>query len=129
LWLWETHNDVNTRLLGERLELKKEAAPSQWESQQARWPNLYSCPNCWIEETPNEEEIYKHLHEMYWIGKPTRLKISNDGVVDVAGSGGSGRTRTPLKWKLSIIIFATVALLLRSYTKKKVRHYSGKHKK
>ena len=128
LWLWETHNDVNVRLLGERLEQNKEEKPNQWESQQARWPALFACPNCWREETPSEEEIYKHLHSMYWSGNPSHLKI--DGSMAGADAlGGVGGSRIPLRWKITVIIFAVAVILWRLHTSKKVRRNSGKHKK
>eukprot|EP00571_Detonula_confervacea_P010571 CAMPEP_0172305988 /NCGR_PEP_ID=MMETSP1058-20130122/7169_1 /TAXON_ID=83371 /ORGANISM="Detonula confervacea, Strain CCMP 353" /LENGTH=462 /DNA_ID=CAMNT_0013017755 /DNA_START=241 /DNA_END=1626 /DNA_ORIENTATION=+ len=95
LWLWETHNDVNVRLLGERLDQNKETKPNQWESQQARWPPLFACPNCWREDRSWEEEkVFKHLHNMYWSGNPSYIKIPTIGTND---SGGGSRL-IPLRW-------------------------------
>ena len=119
LWLWETHNDVNVRLLGERLEQNKDIKPNQWESQQARWPVLFACPNCWRDETPSEEDIYKHLHAMYWVGNPSRLKLI-DAVPPRMISRG---------WKIGGFVFAFAVLVLRLTASKKVRYSSGKHKK
>ena len=67
IWLWETHNDVNVRLMGERLDQNNEPKPNSWESQQARWPSLFSCPNCWREDKSWEEDlIFEHLSSVYW---------------------------------------------------------------
>lgn len=132
LWLWETHNDVNVRLMGERLEQRKAEKPSQWESQQARWPALYSCPNCWRDDRSwEEEEVYRHLRGMYWTGNPSYIKIPpSDGAVGNGGSvlgrlGFAGRMR----WKLSFGILTVAVLVLRLYSSQKVRRYTGKHKK
>ena len=117
---------VNVRLLGERLEQSKEPEPNQFESQQARWPPLFSCPNCWREDRSwEEEQIFKHLHNMYWSGNPSYIKIPSE---DNFTSGGRSRM-IPLKWKLTIIIFAVAVLILRIYSSKKERRNSGKHKK
>lgn len=67
MWLWETHNDVNVRLMGERLEQNKALKPNLWEVQQARWPSLVACPDCWREDSSWEEErVFEHLHKLFW---------------------------------------------------------------
>jgi thiol oxidase len=67
LWLWETHNDVNVRLMGERLQRDNQEGPSDWEQQQARWPSLYQCPNCWKEDHSwDQDEVFEELHSVYW---------------------------------------------------------------
>ena len=120
-------NPVNVRLMGERLERNAEKEPNQWESQQARWPSLYACPNCWRDDRSwEDEEVFKFLRSSYWSGNPSYLKIpppGDDGSVD-------GRSRmVPLRWKLAAVVFATVALILHMYNTKRKKQYSGKHKK
>ena len=116
---------VNVRLLGERLEQNEQPKPNHWESQQARWPALYACPNCWREDGSWEEEkVYDHLRAVFWSGNPSYLKIPSSG----DGGGPSSRV-TPLRWALSLIVFAVVAFILRLYRAKKVRRNSGRHKK
>ncbi|KAL7469600.1 hypothetical protein ACHAXS_009845 [Conticribra weissflogii] len=67
LWLWETHNDVNVRLMGERMKQNGQVEPNSWESQQARWPSLVACPNCWREDRSWEDDrVFEHLHRLYW---------------------------------------------------------------
>lgn len=80
LWLWETHNDVNVRLMGERLDRHSQPKPNDWESQQARWPSLFSCPNCWREDKSwEEDEVFQHLHTVYWcvfcLSRPRLLSL------------------------------------------------------
>jgi hypothetical protein len=119
LWLWETHNDVNVRLMNERNVADSMDPPTQWESQQARWPSLYSCPNCWRDEIGtkswDEEEVYKYLRNTYWTGNPSYFYIPS------AAALMNDRSRLiPLRWKVAIIIilFAAVAML-RLYNSKK----------
>jgi len=125
LWLWETHNDVNVRLLGERLEQNELEKPSPWESQQARWPSLSSCPNCWRHDRSwDESEVFEHLQGSYWLGNPTYIKIQSDG----GGVGGDGPRASAFRWKLSAIVFAAVGLAMRLSRSRKGRRGSGKRK-
>ena len=117
---------VNTRLLGERLEQNKEDKPSQWETQQARWPSLFACPDCWREDRSwEEEEVFKHMDSLYHTGNPSYIKIPSEDSVSVGGRS----SRFPLRWKVSAIILGVAAILTRLSNSKKIRHFSGKHKK
>jgi len=136
LWLWETHNDVNVRLLGERLEQNRDPKPANArESQQARWPPLSACPNCWREDRSwEEEEVFEYLRSAYWSGNPSYIKIAavggsaNSESGGAGGGGGSGRT-IPLRWKGAVICFGIAVLVLRVYSRKRGRRNSGRHKK
>ena len=119
LWLWETHNDVNVRLMNERNTADSKDPSTTWESQQARWPSLYSCPDCWRDEIGtkswDEEEVYKYLRNTYWTGNPSYLHIPP------AAALMNDRSRLiPLRWKLAVVVilFAAVAML-RLYNSKK----------
>jgi thiol-disulfide isomerase/thioredoxin len=65
LWLYETHNGVNTRLRQERLENKEnEDTTTEW---QVQWPPVYDCPKCWLSQGRwDEEQIYRFLRLEYW---------------------------------------------------------------
>ena len=74
--------------------------------------------------------MFKHLHDMYWTGNPSYLKIpaGHDGVDVGSGSTSSSPTMS-LRWKLSVIVFGALLLVLRLYGAKKARRNSGRHKK
>mmetsp|Transcript_28864 Transcript_28864/g.45460 ORF Transcript_28864/g.45460 Transcript_28864/m.45460 type:complete len:516 (-) Transcript_28864:910-2457(-) len=122
MWLWETHNDVNTRLLGERMDQNNQPKPSQWESQQARWPSLYICPNCWREDKSwEEDEIFDHLHSMYWSGNPSYIKIPNNE--------SEPRKSYRSIWKVGGFLVCIISLLAWFARMSKAHHHSGRHKK
>lgn len=67
LWLWETHNDVNVRLMAEERKEKGLPQATLEQMQMARWPSTRDCPSCWMEGGGwDEEEVYKMLHSYYW---------------------------------------------------------------
>ena len=120
---------VNVRLLGERLEQNEESKPNQSESQQARWPSSLSCPACWRNDGSwEQEEVFNHLHNMYWSGNPSYIKLSSsDNNSSVLGGGG--RSQTPLRWKLTLVIFMLAMLVRHMYNWKRRKLTSGQHKK
>lgn len=89
LWLWETHNDVNIRLLRERTEREGGQNPDEAQSLSVRWPSDMNCPDCWnVDGTFNSDEVYRHLRTEYWPsdelnaeqrGKEVHLGITSDG--------------------------------------------------
>ncbi|KAL3777648.1 hypothetical protein HJC23_005514, partial [Cyclotella cryptica] len=123
LWLWETHNDVNVRLMGERLDRDMQPKPNDWESQQARWPSLFSCPNCWREDKSwEEDEVFQHLHRVYWAGNPTHIKIpSSDEVL----KNSYDRSRS---WKVAGATFALILLLVWMLKSKQLLTRTGKRR-
>ena len=67
LWLWETHNDVNVRLLAEDRKEKGLPKATAHEEQRVRWPSKANCPKCWLDGGGwNEEQVYKYLRTHYW---------------------------------------------------------------
>jgi len=122
MWLWETHNDVNVRLLGERLDQNKEPKPNQRESQQARWPSLYICPNCWREDKSwDENEIFAHLHSMYWSGNPSYIKIPSEE--------SEPRKEFSSAWKVGGFLVCIISFFSWLLRLSKAHHHSGRHKK
>lgn len=69
LWLMETHNKVNIRLLEEQAERQK-IHLSEEDKQKVVWPQKKFCPQCWtINGTINKREAYEHLKDSYWMPK------------------------------------------------------------
>ena len=79
IWLWETHNEINVRLLNERADderkkaklfRKVEAGPgraSMVDEIQALWPTIDGCIACFNEDgSYNERKVFLHLEEIYW---------------------------------------------------------------
>jgi hypothetical protein len=66
LWLYETHNAVNTRLRKERIALNDEPESRTTEAE-VMWPPMESCSSCWVSEGHwDEHVIFKFLHSSYW---------------------------------------------------------------
>jgi thiol oxidase len=90
LWLWETHNDVNVRLMGEN---RKEAGLSKAtleQEQEARWPSNFQCGTCWLDGGGwNEEEVYKYLRSHYWHFDP----LGEEGMHAMLREGVGGRAK------------------------------------
>lgn len=67
LWLFETHNAVNVRLLKERAAREHRPIPTVSEETAVMWPPGRDCPSCWLPtgETWNDHVIYKYLKLEY----------------------------------------------------------------
>jgi len=66
LWLYETHNGVNIRLRGERIENQEETEDMTDESQ-VQWPTIDHCPICWLSPGRwDEDYVYQFIRMQYW---------------------------------------------------------------
>lgn len=65
LWLIETHNGVNVRLLHEKADREK-LAVSHDEEVKKVWPSHEDCPKCWTEDGSRESSMFKYLRVEYW---------------------------------------------------------------
>lgn len=66
VWLFETHNAVNGRLLRERADRENRVANPQ-EVVASQWPSKVVCPKCWLDTGGwNEDAVYKYLRTEYW---------------------------------------------------------------
>jgi len=67
VWLFETHNSVNVRLLKEKYEREELGTPSHEDEINKMWPLREDCPACWEEGGGwNDMTIYKFLRTEYW---------------------------------------------------------------
>jgi hypothetical protein len=67
VWLFETHNAVNVRLMKEHTEREYTAATHSTDEMYGQWPHREECPKCWRSDGSwDEENIYKFLRIEYW---------------------------------------------------------------
>jgi hypothetical protein len=66
MWLFETHNSVNVRLLKEKAE-RKGFTPSSKDEIGVQWPARDDCPMCWRDDGGwVEDSVFAHLKVEYW---------------------------------------------------------------
>ena len=66
LWLFETHNAVNVRLMKEEAE-REERTPTHQDELNAQWPSRLDCPKCWHPDGSWDEDLmYEYLRHEYW---------------------------------------------------------------
>ena len=67
IWLFETHNAVNARLLRERTEREEARAPTRQEQINVQWPPKSDCPACWHSDGRwGQDEVLAYLRLTYW---------------------------------------------------------------
>lgn len=143
LWLWETHNSVNVRLLHERHERDGKPKPTQEEIEGAQFPLRRECPKCWHDDgTYSEMYVYQYLRLTYWleddVNKKLRTKFERsmrihrermkqlkiEEALDDDANGESMPLYVP-----GLIVMAIGSVLLVAWTKKIEKDKSGRHKK
>jgi len=66
VWLFETHNSVNARLLREKADRENRVATPE-EEVSRQWPSKQQCPKCWTDSGGwDEEVVYKYMRVEYW---------------------------------------------------------------
>lgn len=66
LWLWETHNAVNVRLMKEQAERDNRLTTIE-DERRVQWPSRQACPKCWFDTGSwDEEVVFKYLRYEYW---------------------------------------------------------------
>lgn len=65
VWLYDTHNGVNMRLMREAAEREGHEL-SHKDEINSQWPSQANCPKCWYEDGSRDEWIYKFLRVEYW---------------------------------------------------------------
>ena len=66
LWLFETHNAVNVRLMKERAE-REHRVPTKRDEIDVQWPPREDCPVCWHEDGRwNQDKVFLYLRVTYW---------------------------------------------------------------
>lgn len=66
LWLFETHNAVNVRLMKEQAERDGHGTTIH-DEMNVQWPSRLDCPQCWKPDGSWDEEIvYLYVFDQYW---------------------------------------------------------------
>ena len=66
IWLWETHNTVNRRLMSEAAHrVGRYVDPIEEDA--SSWPTQQMCGSCWTQDNSfDDETIYRFLKKTYW---------------------------------------------------------------
>jgi hypothetical protein len=81
LWIWDLHDQVNTRL------------------DKPRWPSRGGCPRCWKGKAPQHEAIYERLVRAYDI-RDAHLKAPGAGTG--AGAGEEDEEESPQQQMMAL---------------------------
>lgn len=68
LWLWETHNAVNTRLMKESAE-REDREVTEQERLAASFPTREMCSDCWFDDQMkrhDKDAVFAFLRNWYW---------------------------------------------------------------
>ena len=67
VWLFESHNSVNVRLLHEKYDDEKLGVPTHGDEVKVMWPSRKECPACWDRNGGWDDiKLYKYLRIEYW---------------------------------------------------------------
>ncbi len=134
LWLFEVHNSVNDRLLGERLE-KDNRKPTPEEKRAVQWPSRKDCPLCWASHNGmfDYDAVHAFLKLTYW---PHEL-FSSESRKDLLIATGFHKIEDNEEsegfesWQYSLlgVIIVSFILTIVSWQKQQEIHRTGKHKK
>lgn len=130
VWLFETHNSVNIRLLREKNEREGLPPPTHDEEIAKTWPSRRDCPACWERGGGySDMTLYKFLRMEYWpedgIAKGYREELfrsagANDDDQAIAASS---------VWIHLLPVVLLIGLALGWYIKHIDRKRTGYHKK
>jgi hypothetical protein len=67
IWLFESHNGVNRRLIREKAKRDGKPTPTLEEERAVQWPSKDECPKCWHQDGRwDPDNIFKFLRITYW---------------------------------------------------------------
>jgi hypothetical protein len=141
LWLFETHNSVNTRLRKERIDLHDEPESLTTEAD-VMWPPANECPACWQTVGHyqwNEQRVFEFLHETYWpdgdSGVLRKLQAQNSegdksyGDHNGRNEEGDEREEHVPRVLIGLCVVAIVAVTFTLWHRKRQFDRKGFHKK
>ena len=68
IWLWEVHNSINVRLMGEAAAREQRNVTAE-EEISSIFPTKEICPTCWVDDEMKQydrDELYNFLKNRYW---------------------------------------------------------------
>lgn len=129
LWLFETHNAVNIRLLKERAEREKWTQPvTRADEIKKEWPSRQECPKCWHDDGGwDEKTVYRYMRMEYW----PEDKITGFYRKEMQDDSGDEPGEFPLPPMVIQLIPIVLVLGMAAtwYLKKLERRRSGLHKR
>jgi hypothetical protein len=128
VWLFETHNSVNVRLLKELADRENRIATADEETGR-HWPDRTDCPKCWRDSGAwDEEMVYKYLRTEYWPEDFLSVKYRTEvGATEDDKNGASILSATfALQLMPLAVIVAVASVWYRNVLR---RRRSGLHKK
>lgn len=142
LWLFETHNAVNARLLREQAE--REGWNVTLADQRAReFPSRHACPVCWkADGSWDEDMVYQFLRLEYWPEDSVavdlreqlaqRIRVQQEGWDSQRDPNDPDDDRNvpvpPVALQL-VPLMVVVGLVAAWYTKRNERLRTGRHKR
>lgn len=130
LWLFETHNAVNLRLMKEKAARERR----EWSRQdeiKSQWPSLEDCPRCWREDGAWDDlNMYKYLRTEYWPddGITNMYRTVLDEPLPVFDDDVVSPPLVPFVLQL-VPILTILGLVGTWYFQKMERRHSGRHKR
>jgi hypothetical protein len=128
MWLFETHNGVNVRLMKERAEREKRV-PDREDEIAVQWPSRKDCPTCWHGDGRwDQANVYMFLRLTYWpedgiSPKLRRLLYAVDPDDDKDEEGST-------KWVMLLLLVASMGASGATWYKKRQQvARTGRHKK
>jgi thiol oxidase len=135
LWLWETHNAVNVRLMKEQAERVGKLVTEEDEIR-VIWPSHHECPICWRDDGMWDEEIiYNFLRMEYWPDDADTVRFRNALELSMPAPEEVVEDEDIISFsKMSVfLVMILVAILLTAlathFIRTKKRHKTGRHKK
>jgi Erv1 / Alr family len=131
VWLYETHNSVNARLLREKTDRENRVASPE-EEVARKWPPKRQCPRCWTDSGGwDEEVVYKFLRIEYWSEDFVSEEYRNDtGVNQPFKTDDDTLPDSSFFLAIQLVPLAIVLLLAATwYNQNSIRARTGRHKK
>lgn len=130
IWLFETHNAVNKRLLREKADREHQQVHPEDEIR-VQYPSREACPSCWNQDGSwDEENIYRYLRLEYWPEdsvSPILRKELVSGSTDLGDD--EDMTEPPSVYFQMSLAVTVVGLAATWYVKRLALRKTGHHKR